>query len=744
MIRRMLAGLLVALGCFFAVPAASLVLPLTPSSVAIAAPAPDVPGGEWTNEAFVIGNANAQKGWVMNIPKAVEWKPVPQPKLADALKTSPTLQTEMAGPPVRVIGNTRGHVLVVPNRDGKTWDAIFHYYQSYSGEQEVFVVDLGTGEQKTLWFNSDRKEARKEKVIPFGAWYARGKLFWPQDATGIGWYDPDTNDVHYKTFDGPEFKAHARHLGDDQNIYYFGAIMGKDAPKEKAYIAAVLDTGKMEMTVHDPVGPGSQNVTIFYPKEIKDGDWMYTAIGKKPWRIHAYNFKTREYRTLASAPIIGDYKSINFWHVKDGGVKGYIREPDFIDGVKDFDRKEFAFWLKDGKILARTGEIPPWSDTPAKEGPPRENLFSAWGNIQYWPTGWTPPSAPPYFDQDGTADSEGNVVRRYRWGNKGDWHAIALKVSSYPSATAALTEVNDHVLFGTSTGYGEHAFFDTAGKRFMGNGASGISGYGCGVTGSHFSVCGYPNSITACYDPTRALSRGGETPNPVVVNAFQKISDTHYPTAGIVGGADGRVYSAGHGAGRTRKGGGWSWYDPVTGEVGGQKFDWSVLSIADAAGGRYILMSGGGKLSCWDTTTHSFLYQAALDGLDQPGYIAEVLPGLLIGFTSRTLGEAKENVLYGLDPATPKVLWVQTVPVEWKSPQVPLYGNPYFFRRGPDGFLWTYFDNTLVRIDPRTAEVVPVGTLPKKAFLGFAGGEVYAAGEVGLQKVKGLVVPVVK
>ena len=57
-----------------------------------------------------------------------------------------------------------------------------------------------------------------------------------------------------------------------------------------------------------------------------------------------------------------------------------------------------------------------------------------------------------------------------------------------------------------------------------------------------------------------------------------------------------------------------------------------MLSIADVADGRYILMSArrstGHRLSCWDTQTHEFIYQKSLDGVDHPGYIVEALPGL--------------------------------------------------------------------------------------------------------------------
>ena len=39
----------------------------------------------------------------------------------------------------------------------------------------------------------------------------------------------------------------------------------------------------------------------------------------------------------------------------------------------------------------------------------------------------------------------------------------------------------------------------------------------------------------------------------------------------------------------------------------------------------------------------------------------------------------------------------------------------YSFRRGPEGRIWSFFDNTLVRIDPRNARVEAVGQLPAGA-----------------------------
>jgi hypothetical protein len=63
----------------------------------------------------------------------------------------------------------------------------------------------------------------------------------------------------------------------------------------------------------------------------------------------------------------------------------------------------------------------------------------------------------------------------------------------------------------------------------------------------------------------------------------------------------------------------------------------------------------------------------------------------------------------------------------------------YSFRRGPDGFIWTFFDRTLVRIDPRSAQVQPVGRLPgseRPAQLAFAQGNVFLAGGSSLRRIE--------
>ena len=104
----------------------------------------------------------------------------------------------------------------------------------------------------------------------------------------------------------------------------------------------------------------------------------------------------------------------------------------------------------------------------------------------------------------------------------------------------------------------------------------------------------------------------------------------------------------------------------------------------------------------------------------------------------RHTGDAEGGpLLYGFDPASGKILWTKSVP----SPPVTAFSRvrrqAYSFRRGPGGYVWAYFDRTLVRIDPRTAQVEPLGkTAP--AQLAFAAGGVYIAGGPVLRRIEGI------
>jgi hypothetical protein len=61
----------------------------------------------------------------------------------------------------------------------------------------------------------------------------------------------------------------------------------------------------------------------------------------------------------------------------------------------------------------------------------------------------------------------------------------------------------------------------------------------------------------------------------------------------------------------------------------------------------------------------------------------------------------------------------------------------YCFTKGPDGFVWATMKGVLTRIDPRTAEVHPVGKMPD-AQVAFLGGDVYVAGGERFRRLSGV------
>ena len=301
----------------------------------------------------------------------------------------------------------------------------------------------------------------------------------------------------------------------------------------------------------------------------------------------------------------------------------------------------------------------------------------------------------------------------------------------YPGEVRFLTEVNDQVLFATDSGYGEHVFYNVKTNRLMRVGGT-LSPYSMGHYANRLYVSGYPTSQMFEYDFTRKIGLRQAIPNPKRVAWIGKKDDTHCPLGGTLGAADGRVYNAGCTYGRQRVGGGFGWYDTKTGETGGMSLDTHrVFWMTTAANGRYLLLStkcqGKGMLMCWDTQTHEFIYKKSIPDAGTPGPIVEAFPGGLVIGHAPMAGE--RGVLYGLRADTGDVLWRKDVPVPPITAFSQIRRHAYSFRRGPRGYIWSFFGNTLVRINPLNAKIEPVGIVPNgPAQIAFLGGRIYIAG----------------
>ena len=227
-------------------------------------------------------------------------------------------------------------------------------------------------------------------------------------------------------------------------------------------------------------------------------------------------------------------------------------------------------------------------------------------------------------------------------------------------------------------------------------------------------------------------------------------------------GADGRIYFGGFGL-RHYTGGGFGWYDPKT-----QKMDgfWKPLSgyavqwIAPALSGRLIAISTTGaadelndnrapeeaKLFVYDVGEQKIVREIVpLAKGRTTGLITEVAPGRLLGLTS-SVGKPDSSSIYGVDVGTGEMLFTKELPspvsvdAHWPHWLDPSY-EYHACVPGPDGFVWTYLKDVLVRIDPRDASVHPVGKIDPVGWPTFAGRDLYLAGSEQLRRIGNIAPP---
>ncbi len=125
------------------------------------------------------------------------------------------------------------------------------------------------------------------------------------------------------------------------------------------------------------------------------------------------------------------------------------------------------------------------------------------------------------------------------------------------------------------------------------------------------------------------------------------------------------------------------------------------------------------------------------------GLIVEVAPGRLLGLTTPAR-DAKTSVLYGLDTASGDVLFRKDLP--WPvsiDPYWPHWVDPSYkyehLTLGPDGFVWAYLKDVLVRIDPKDTTVHVVGRISPVGYPTFVGRDIYLSGAEQLRRIRNIV-----
>jgi len=671
-----------------------------------------------------------------------DWKVVDQPKLKQQLAAAPALMPESLAAPAR--GVTSWTFQLVPNPDGKTYDALQWYFKSYSGPTWLFACDLGTGEVRKQRFPDNRQiHMHGGLLAPDGKYY----IATPDWSAGMNLfvYDPGTNLLEDRGIIVPNLVGEKRDLvlGPDGLIYGTGNYR---SPNKAGVYSYDWRTGQL-VRDYGPVGPDHAPHGAWGYSIGVDDQFVYVASGKIPWYLVAVEIKSGEQKVLAQTKAGGEI-SIS---ALNGGARVTVKD--------DLDAAPQRGWLYRGQLLPQADNDPPWTPFPAPRdtaAPPevyRGQVDPVDGRARLW---WRASTKQPGGRTGSRLATAGD-----------DWQAIELPdVETYPLAVHRLALLPDGRLFGTAAAYSGRFLFDPRNGEATPLGNGGPSIYALAVYGDKLYWSGYPSGPIDEFDPAKpwTLLKGGppghdppdiespeSNPRRVVPALFGATRVKKMFSA--VPGADGCLYFGGIGI-RDYSGGSLAWFDPRTAQASGlwQPFSgYRVHWLTPALGGRLIVVStktatdernndlrpDSAKLFVWDTTAKRIVRDfVPIPQASKSGPVIEIGPGLLLGTTEDPQVKGG-GILYGADvqagavrftkrlPDTLRFAWAEGVS-EWD------------FVPGPDGKIYTYLGNVLVRIRPADAGVEPLGRLTTPGRFCFVGDDLYLTGTENIRRLKGI------
>jgi len=439
------------------------------------------------------------------------------------------------------------------------------------------------------------------------------------------------------------------------------------------------------------------------------------------------------------------------------------------------DRAPFKeYWLYHGKAIPRVNDTPPWAKqvSPWDKAVPKPEVYfdqidpDENGNAVLWYRSQADAKAEKLKASDGPD-------RKARPEQRG-WKSIALRnVDTYPHRLNPLSVLPDGRLYGTGDDYVGTFMFDPKTDRTTYCGPrTGLAPYTTIVGGNKLYLSGYSGGHLFVFDPARewTLGKGGPPgdaapdqgearSNPRYLGDFDRTTRVGLMHSSALG-ADGRLYFGGFGL-RHYTGGGFGWCDPKTGKMDGL---WKPLSgyavqwIAAALEGRLIVISTSraadeldghrapeeAKLFIYDVTAQKIVREIApIAKGHTTGLIAEVAAGRLLGLASDR-ERADRSILYGVDVTKGETLFTQELPspvstdASWPHWVDPSY-EYHAFVPGPDGFVWTYLKDVLVRIDPKEVRVHVVGRVDPVGWPTFVGRDLYLSGSEQLRRIRNLV-----
>lgn len=552
---------------------------------------------------------------------------------------------------------------------------------SFAGKDGTWIVNLKDG--------SSRKAKASGLENDYLQWPsfigADGTVFTSCGKGGLSIYDPtaDTIKVIRPIPDARWLRGMAIGPG--------GAVYVSDYPTGTA---AKYDPKTGKVTRFGRQG-GPFTIKYVYGYSVgSDGRYVYTAVGKIPWFVSAYDTTTGKQKNLfrfepTDHPEIHQRGDKVFLDVKHGSPKK--GEP-----------ANTRFRLVDGRA-ERVDAIPRFDDSyvPGNDQPQPEIA----------PLGRSLP-----------IEKAGAAIKYRMPGQK--WKTALIPVSGIDMIVERLAPLTDGRLLVSTGPYGNVHVFDPKFKVFsrLGNPASKHV-YDMLQLEGRIYFCGYPNGILGSF---------GKSSGTIIGNWHDDLGSVH--AIFLVKGADGRIYSGNHNE-RASTGGALGWYDPKSGKFGGIHFpNDDCEHLTTAQGGRLIVYASdfsldpthpeikqqNGKLMIYDTTKQKIVREISPLSDGSSGVVVETAPGILFGVGRHD----KLPMMYTVDLASGKV--TRRIPLSARAKR--------FIARGPDGKIYLFLNDTLVRVDPKTLREESLQRTEPGRMV-FVGNDLYIAGTAQLRRI---------
>lgn len=495
-----------------------------------------------------------------------------------------------------------------------------------------------------------------------------------------------------------------------------GAIYCSDYPTGSA---ARYDTETGEIENYGPQGGPYQINNVYGYSVGSCGEWVYTAVGKIPWHVVALN------RATGEQTVLFEYDQADFPGVVQRGKDVYL-SATIVDQDAGETRTEY-YHLVDGAaepvdaIPPAPREPRPWDGIaqPEIHTGPRGLAIEDDGAIVWFRT----PDAREEAGNGAGDPSEEN-----------GWTRVALPIEGEPYNITRIAPMDDGRVVLSTGAYGNVFTYDPEEDKLeeVGNPAN-RNVYCLLHHDGRIYFGGYSNAFLGVFDngDSRFLYDWNR-----MLGSKRSLD--------LFAAADGNIYLANQSE-REFVGGSLAWWNPETEEPGGIRFPNDQCHyLAGAIDGRYVVVStrvvvdpaapdreigSAGRLIVFDTEAGEVVRE--IEPLpDQrmvgnaggaAGMIAEAAPGKILGLTS----ENNQPVMYLVDVLEGERIERVELPEQARGD----------LQYGPDGKLYTFLGETLVRIDPETLAITPVcRAAPGR--IAFSGGDIYLAGEAELRVIR--------